>query len=176
MSTSSQKTYPVQPVLAVLFRDSTLLEPVRDKVDSHWGPMEYQSDPIPFNVTDYYRDEFGEDLKRSIWSFEEQMDASHLVRRKKEAESVEQRFARNGDRRVNLDPGYIDPAKLVLASGKENGQKIYLDKGVFADIILFYEKGEWKPMPWTFPDFRDGRYDEALTRIRTQWKRKQKQN
>ncbi len=169
---TDHNTYLVQPVVAVLFSDPDRLPDVRDRLEKRWGAVERRSDPVPFDVTDYYEEEMGVNLKRSIWSFEPQMDASELVERKRDAMEVEDEFAPAGDRTVNLDPGYIDPAKLVLASTKENGQKIYLRDGVFADIILFYEKGEWTPLPWTFPDFRDGRYDGALTHIRTDWKRK----
>jgi hypothetical protein len=169
---TGEHTFPVQPVLAVLFSDAKLLPDVRHRLEQTWGPVGFQSDPVPFDITDYYEEEMGPELKRSIWGFEREMDASELVERKKRAREVEEQFARAGDRQVNLDPGYLDPAKLVLASEKENGQKIYLRDGVFADIILFYEKGDWEPMPWTFPDFSSGRYDEALTRIRTDWKRR----
>ena len=169
---TGEHTFPVQPVLAVLFSDAELLPDVRDRLEQRWGPVGHQSEPIPFDITDYYEEEMGPELKRSIWGFEQEMDASELVERKKRAREVEEQFARAGDRQVNLDPGYLDPAKLVLASEKENGQKIYLRDGVFADIILFYEKGDWEPMQWTFPDFSSGRYDEALTRIRTDWKRR----
>jgi len=172
LTASDHEPYLVQPVLALLFSDDVHLSEVRDPLEEQWGPVGFRSDPIPFEVTDYYNDEMGTDLKRCIWSFEQQMNASNLVRRKKEAGDIESVFSTGGNRSVNLDPGYIDPAKLVLASRKENGQKIYLRDGVFADIILFYEKGEWTSLPWTFPDFRDGRYDDALTRIRTDWKRK----
>ena len=72
---------------------------------------------------------------------------------------------------VNIDPGYLDFYKLVLASAKFQGQKVYLGKGVYADPTLYYDKG-WKSCDWSFPDFKSGRYDEFLTGVRRSYKNK----
>lgn len=163
--------YRVQPIVTILFGTEAQVPDVKQILRETWGAVSYRSDPIPFDVTDYYEEEMGSDLKKCICAFDREMDASELVAFKQTTTEIERKFSEGGDRRVNIDPGYIDPAKLVLASWKENGQKIYLSDGVFADLVLFYEKGDWEPLPWTFPDFRSGRYDEDLTRIRTDWKR-----
>ena len=87
------------------------------------------------------------------------------------ANKIECKFAVDGSRRVNIDPGYMDFHKLVLASVKFLGQKIYLGKGVYADPTLYYDKG-WKPYDWGFPDFRDGRYNDFLTLVRRAYRQK----
>ncbi|MBN2201839.1 DUF4416 family protein [bacterium] len=73
-------------------------------------------------------------------------------------------------RQVNFDPGYMDYDKFVLASAKYNGQKIYLDCGIWADLTLHYEKGRFDPYPWSFPDFKSGLYQEVFQEIRARFK------
>ncbi|MDM7925702.1 MAG: DUF4416 family protein, partial [bacterium] len=73
-------------------------------------------------------------------------------------------------RRVNFDPGYMDYDKFVLASAKYNGQKVYLDLGIWADLTLHYEKGRFDPYPWSFPDFKSGLYQEVFMEIRARFK------
>ena len=71
---------------------------------------------------------------------------------------------------MNIDCGYIDYDKVVLASAKYNGNKIYLDYGIWADLTLFFEKGKFYPYPWSFPDFRSGMYDAVFVEMRTRYK------
>jgi len=77
-------------------------------------------------------------------------------------------------RKVNLDPGYLDYDKFVLASAKYNGQKIYLDCGIWADLTLHYEKGKFDPYPWSFPDFKSRMYDGAFLEMRRLYKDRRK--
>ena len=82
------------------------------------------------------------------------------------SERIEERLAVEGKRRVNLDAGYMDFNKFVLASAKFHEHKIHVGRGIYADLTLIFESRAWRPLPWSFADFRDGRYYEALTLIR----------
>ncbi len=77
-------------------------------------------------------------------------------------------------RKVNFDPGYMDYDKFVLASAKYNGQKVYLDLGIWADLTLHYEKGRFDPYPWSFPDFKSGLYQSVFMEIRARFKAQRK--
>jgi len=110
-------------------------------------------------------------LKRVFYSFLDLIDPSRIVDIRIESSGIEDEFALDGRRRVNIDPGYVDFYWLVLASAKFQGQKIYLGKGVYADPTLYYDK-EWKSCDWSFPDFKSGRYDEFLSGVRRSYKNK----
>ena len=59
---------------------------------------------------------------------------------------------------MNIDPGYLTQAKLVLASTKDHAHRIYLDRGIFAEVTLFYKDRHWQHRDWTFPDYRRADY------------------
>lgn len=158
-------------ILGVIFSDPGLLGRLEEHLERHFGPIEARSDAFDFGETDYYRDEMGEGLKRIFYSFSVLIDPARIVDIKIESNRIESEFAPDGRRRVNIDPGYMDFYKLVLASAKFQGQKVYLGKGVYADPTLYYDKG-WKSCDWSFPDFKSGRYDEFLTGVRRSYKNK----
>jgi hypothetical protein len=138
------------------------------------GAIDCMGAPYPFDLTDYYEDEMGAELRRMIVSFERLGPPTDLVPLKLRAYDMEKQYSRDGKRTINIDPGYIDFHKVVLASFKEGPQKIYLTQGVWADPQLLYQDGEFKPLPWTFPDFKMGLYNTSLSAIREQYKKQMK--
>ncbi|MCK4236757.1 MAG: DUF4416 family protein [Candidatus Krumholzibacteria bacterium] len=130
------------------------------------GRIDYRGRGYPFTNTDYYEDEMGPELHRMIVSFEPLGSPTGIVDLKLGTAQIEDKFKENGSRRVNIDPGYIDYFKVVLASFKEGPQKIYLGKGVYADPVLLYQSGAFEPLPWSFPDLKQGIYMEDFKAIR----------
>ena len=147
---------------------------ITSSLEETWGAVDFISPEFPFSSTDYYREEMGPGLIRFFVSFSPLQDPASLPRWKEEAACLEKRWMKDGSRRVNLDPGYMDTFKVVLASFKEGGQKIYLGHGVWADMTLQYRKGEWFPFPWTFSDFACGTYHVVLNEIRQKLKEENK--
>ena len=162
---------PVEVVAGVIFGGAGLLGPLEHALESKLSTIEARSPIYPFEVTDYYGGEMGGGLKRILYAFKDLASPEAIVEIKLAANEIEGQFAQAGRRQVNIDPGYMDFHKLVLASAKFLGHKIYLGKGIYADPTLYYDKG-WHPYDWGFPDFRDGRYDEFLTQVRMAYKEK----
>jgi hypothetical protein len=122
-------------------------------------------------MTDYYAEEMGKPLFRVFYGFQKLIDPGTLATIKLTTNQLEAQFSSDGKRRVNLDPGYLDTDKFVLASTKHNAQKIYLAHGIWADPTLRYEKGKYHPYPWSFPDFRSNRYQSTFMRLRDIYKK-----
>jgi hypothetical protein len=69
-------------------------------------------------------------------------------------------------RPINLDPGCIALSKLVLATTKDQAHRIYLGRGIYAEITLTYLNGAFRPMPWTYPDYRTEPYRRFFEQVR----------
>ncbi len=109
-------------------------------------------------MTDYYRQEMGENLLRKFITFERLIAPDALASIKLETNAVEMSLSggeeSNSPRRVNLDPGYVDATKLVLASAKDQAHRIYLSHGIYAEVTLLYYHGEFHPFIYTYPDYQ----------------------
>lgn len=136
------------------------------RLSARWGAEGWRSPEIPFSWSHYYDEELGAPILRSLRCFRDPVDPTLLANAKVFTNSVEADFSLNGRRRVNLDPGLLFPGRLILATTKDRAHRIPLRDGIFAELTLLYEKGGWKPLPWTYPDYRTPEYAEALTRMR----------
>lgn len=162
---STGEPVPVKFFVALL-RGLTPPARILEILEKAWGPVEYQSQLYPFDQTDYYRDEMGDNLQRQLIAFAELRSPEELASAKVRCIEIEQTLSTHGKRTANLDIGYLDHNKIVLASVKGLGQKIYLSQGIYADLVARYGHGRYQPFEWTFPDFKAGRYDADLAVIR----------
>jgi len=71
---------------------------------------------------------------------------------------------------VNVDPGYVSLGKLVLASTKDHAHRLYLDRGVYGEVMLTYQQGCFRPWPWTYPDYASDGYCAMFGEIRECYK------
>ena len=98
------------------------------------------------------------------------MDPGTIAEIKKQTNLRESQFGerREGElhRRINLDPGYLSPAKLVLATTKDYDHRIYLGKGIYAEVTLRYTEFSYQPCKWTYPDYREESHLKIFNEIR----------
>jgi hypothetical protein len=163
------KPQPVDPVklfIAVLWSQPGIIPSALNQLCACWGDIDFTGSDHPFDITHYYASEMGPDLHRRLLSFAHLVSPDVIGQAKHSANQIEDRLAGPTGRLVNLDIGYLDHNKIVLASFKGAGQKIYLKDGVWADLVARYREGRYVPFEWTFPDFKDGRYDNELLEIR----------
>lgn len=112
----------------------------------------------------------GVPIYRKLIALQKLHSPEFLADAKLSTNSIENRLAISGNRKVNLDIGYLDYDKVVLASAKYGIHKIYLQKGIYADLALHYEKGRFSPYPWAFMDFKSNRYYGFFLKLRTVYK------
>lgn len=161
---------PVLFILAVTSRYESALRWARTQSELRYGPLLLVSDPFAFTETAYYAATMGSELKKQFLAFERLMDPAELPAIKCQTNEWESLYAASGQhpepRPLNLDPGYLTPAKLVLASTKDHAHRIYLREGIHAEITLVYRQRKWQPLEWTYPDYRRDDYHEFFTRCR----------
>lgn len=166
----AEEPQPVKYFIGALYSDEALLKQAMTHCENRIGLIDLRSDAFPFDMTTYYEREMGGNIYRIIFSFEALQSPGELAGLKILCNEIEEDLSANNSRKVNLDIGYMDFHKLVLASAKYNGQKIYLDQGIYADTTLIFESGKFKALENTFPDFKSGRYDPILLNIRNKYK------
>jgi hypothetical protein len=161
---------PVLRLCSCLTGNAELLPEVEAALVRVFGEIALRSDPFPFDTSEYYHDEMGDGLERRWFCFQALCGAELLADTRLVTDNIEDAFSTGGKRRVNLDPGYLDFGKLVLASLKQAHDKIYLGRGVLAHTCLRYRAGDFVAPDHSFPDFQDGRFNSFMLRARKLYK------
>jgi hypothetical protein len=164
---------PVKLFMGVLTSIPEIIPKVEERLAELFGTVELRSALFPFDLTQYYDRTMGTPIYRCFLSFAELMDPLAIAGIKIKTNEMEAAFAeeyRNVQRPVNLDPGYLEQSKIVLASTKNFYHRILISQGIYAEVTLHFEKGEWRSFPWTFPDFKSDRYRSYFMSLREQYR------
>jgi hypothetical protein len=157
---------PARLLISVVYRQEGDFERSLRRITERMGAIGRVSDPFPFDRTDYYEREMGSPLFRRFLLSDHAVSRDALAATKLAAEEIETEFSVYGKRTVNIDPGLLAEENLVLATGKNYCHRIYLRDGVFADLTLVFEKGEYRALPWTYPDYASTEVRSFLTGLR----------
>jgi len=148
---------PAKCFVGLLSGDSDLLDSVEEDLTAMLGAIDDRSATLPWNLSTFYQDEMGPGLLRRFVSFRPLVSPGNLAEIKLQTHEVEVKYKTNtgqgGGRRINIDPGYLDPGKIVLASTKNAGHRIYLKSGIYAETTLLYYHGAFQASPHTYPDY-----------------------
>lgn len=161
---------PVKLIASIFGASSDQIDRAQAALEARFGPVDFRSDLLPFDHTDFYAPEFGTGLVRRIVAFERLADPGALPDIKLATNALEAEMAVGGKRTVNIDPGYVGEGKLVLASTKDHRHRIYLGKGIYGEVTLYYERGGFQAWEWTYPDYASPRYREIFARIRARYR------
>jgi hypothetical protein len=160
---------PVKLFVGVLTSLPQVLPKIEERLANLLGPIDTRSESFPFDFTNYYDEEMGTPICRIFFSFAELIDPAEIGRIKEKTNALESEFAARYSevrRPVNLDPGYLEQSKIVLASTKNFFHRILVSGGIYAEVTLHYQNRGWQSFPWTFPDYKSGRYHEFFTALR----------
>ena len=165
---------PVLRVLAVSSRHDEAFDWAIAKATKHWGPIAIASERFDFSETSYYTKTMGEGLQKQLLAFVKLIPQDEVVESKHDSNAWEAEFESlrswEESRPINLDPGYVTEAKLVLATTKDRDHRIYLRNGIFAEVTLFYQGLRWQGSRWTYPDYLREDVHEFINRCR-EWLR-----
>jgi hypothetical protein len=144
----------VKLIVALTFSDMDAFDEAKAKLVAGYGVFESESSIFPFDHTDYYQKEMGEGLRKQFLAFKRLYAIDCFIELKLLSLRLETEYTHEGKRTVNIDPGYLELSKVVLASTKNFDHRIHIDKGIYGDIQLRYRKGQFVPFDWTYPDYR----------------------
>jgi hypothetical protein len=161
-----KKHPPVKLIIGFIFSDDEVLRKAQSILVRYFGKADFQSPKLPFKHTAYYEKEIGPGLKRKFIGFLRLIPPERLPKIKIITNKIEARLSSQSKRRINIDPGYIDLSKLMLATTKDYKHRVYLDKGIYAEITLFYQDKSFKPWEWTYPDYKTGEYAAIFNQLR----------
>lgn len=139
--------------------EKDLIDRTIEELTELFGPPEVITPWLMFERTRYYEKEMGWPLYRRFITFRKLIPPEELVDKKLITNKIEAKYSSEGKRRINIDPGYICLERLVLATGKNYTHRIYLSRGIYADLTLVFNRGTFKPLEWSYPDYSD---DESI--------------
>ncbi len=159
---------PGRLVVSVIFRDADACGAAVARIGELLGEVRRLGTVLRFDATDYYEEEMGAPLLRQFVVASAPAARDALPEIKIRLEGVEREMAREGRRVVNLDPGLVTAENFLLATGKNFSHRVYLRDGVFADLTLVYRSGEFRALPWTYPDYASAEIRALLREVRAE--------
>ncbi|MFH1577590.1 MAG: DUF4416 family protein [Candidatus Omnitrophota bacterium] len=157
---------PLKLFIGFIFTSETIYLQTKHILERKFGRADFESQTIAFNHTAYYENEFGTGLKRKFLSFKRLINPERQFRIKITTNKIEQRLSISGKRQINIDPGILTLAKVILFTTKDYNHRIYLAQGIYAEVTLSYQSRSFQPWEWTYPDYKTPEYIQTFNHIR----------
>jgi len=165
---------PVKLIVGVLTSIPELLPETEKELTKFFGAIDARSELFLFDRTHYYDAEMGNPIYRRFLGFADLIEAPAVADVKIASNELEAVMAGRYPavpRPVNLDPGYLEQSKIVLASTKNYFHRILIARGIYAEVTLHYQNRRWQSFPWTFPDYGSEKYHPFFTVLRENYRR-----
>lgn len=155
----------------LLSSSESVIQLVKTRLSTDFSGITLESESLEFGFTKYYESEMGSSLLRQWICTSRPIELRELVSIKLYTNRLENLYAENGSRRVNIDPGYVTLSKVVLGTTKDYSHRIYVGRGIFEEVTLHYKRGSgFDPWPWTYPDYRSDTANAFFMQVREQFK------
>lgn len=164
-----EEAVPVKLFIGVIYSKNAQVFECIKRLEKRLSKTDFISERLPFHYTTYYGKEMGTELSRIVITFKALIKRDKLVKIKHFTNELEKSFSTNGNRQINLDPGYIAPEHLIIATGKGYYHRPYLGSGVYADLTLVYQKKDFRPLKWTYPDYRTNKLRRIFKNLRERY-------
>ncbi len=162
-----RKPKPAKLFMSLITSEDNIIRKAMGDLSNIYGEIDFISEKLPFNFTDYYKREMGENLFRHFITFKDLIPMESLPDIKNETNRLEMKYASSdGNRRLNIDPGYICPSHVILATTKGYTHRPYLRDGIYADLTLIFRNKSFRPLDWTYPDYRQESIIMLFNRLR----------
>lgn len=164
-------------IIGVIYHDKKVFEDAMAELQKKYGEIDFTCEEFSFSgeFSNYYDEELGGEGLRRIYSFKNLVDPSEQAEIKTFTNALESRFSIGGKRQINLDPGFINHGRLMLATTKEAGFRIPLANGIYTELTLFWARGAWHKLPWTYRDYQSERVQKFITMVRAEYLKQRKE-
>ena len=155
-------------IVGVIYSDKETLDKAMKMLTDAFGEVDCVCEEFSFSeeFSNYYDGELGGEGLRRIYSFKDTVDPSRQAEIKELTNEFERILSVDGNRKINLDPGFINHGRLMLATTKAAGFRIPLARGIYTELTLFWARGEWHKFPWSYRDYQSERVQKFLTKVR----------
>lgn len=163
---------PEKLIIGIIYSDKAVLEGTVEKLVERFGEIDAACEEFSFSdgFSTYYDGELGGKGIRRIYSFERLVEADKQAEIKEFTNELEREFSdADGNRKINVDPGFINHGRLMLPTTKAAGFRIPLARGIYTELTLFWAKGEWHKLPWSYRDYQSERVQSFLTEVRKKY-------
>ncbi|KJU85414.1 GTP-binding protein [Candidatus Magnetobacterium bavaricum] len=140
----------------LLYFNSVVCDVAIGALAGAFGRVALQSEEFQWDYYRHYADELGHPIYRCFIVIEGLFDSGAIADVKCRTNELENDLSISGKRQVNIDPGYITLAKVVLASTKNYAHRVYLRDGIYAEVTLLYNtRGTYMSHLFTYPDYKE---------------------
>ena len=157
---------PSKLIIGLIYHNSIIKDNALAGLEKKFGAIDFFGPEMDFNYTDYYYAELGRPLRRRFVSFERLVREDALSKIKLYSNKLEERYSLKGKRQINIDPGVLNLGKLILATTKDYNHRIYIGRGIYAEVTLYFRNDSFIPWQWTYPDYQSKEYSAIFNTIR----------
>ena len=152
----------------ILYSDKSYLSKAKESLLSAFGAALLETPPVSWDYSEYYKEEIGSPIMRTFIFFKDLINRAEIADIKLRTNDIETSLSIDGKRKVNLDPGYLTLANVILATTKGYSHRIYLGKGIYGEVSLLYKEKDktFVPNIFTYSDYQEKNCIEMFIKAR----------